>query len=81
MACKPERPDISKAVRVVTRYRHALKHLHPKVASNVVRYLKSTSHLGNMFQYGSGVDLEVSADTGYGSTATGRRSVSGGIGM
>ena len=75
------RPDISNAVRAVARYCHAPKHVHWKAALNIVRYLKSTSHFGITFQQGSGIDLEVFADADYASTATDRRSVSGGIGM
>ena len=60
---------------------HAPKHVHWKAALNIVRYLKSTSHFGITFQQGSGIDLEVFADADYASTATDRRSVSGGIVM
>lgn len=76
----------SKAVRAVARCCHAPKQVHWKAALNIVRYLKPTSHFGiTFFQQGMIVvfDLEVLADTDYGtkSTATDRRSISGGIVM
>ena len=48
---------------------------------HIVRYLKSTSQFGITFQRGSGLQLEVFADSDFASKTTDRRSVSGGIVM
>ena len=48
---------------------------------HIIRYLKSTSQFGITFQRGSGLQLEVFADSDFASKATDRRSISGGAVM
>lgn len=45
---------------------------------SISELLKDTSDFGTTFEQGNGVEVEVFADAGYVSKATGRRSVSGG---
>lgn len=75
------RPDISNAVRAVARYCSAPKALHWRTALGILAYVKGTSGYGVTFQRGTvnGLALQVFADADYGSKATDRRSVSGGL--
>ena len=75
------RPDISNAVRAVARYAYAPKSVHWGAALSILKYLRTTSDLGIIFQRGSGLVLEVFADADYASKATDRRSVSGRVVM
>ena len=74
------RPDISNAVRSVSRYCSTPKAIHWKAALGILAYINSTSDFGITYQRGTlaSISLEVFADADYASKATDRRSVSGG---
>ena len=76
----PTRPDISKAVRAVTRYCTTPRAIHWKAALGILEYINGTSEYGITFQRRtlSSISLEVFAYADYASKATDRRSVSGG---
>ena len=75
------RPDIANAVRAVARYCHVPTSVHWKAVLHIVRYLKSTSQLDITFQRGSGLQLEVFADSDFASKAKDRKCISGGAVM
>ena len=67
----------------MARYSHAPKLVHWKAALHVLLYVRFTSGYGITFQRGTaiGVGCEVYVDSDYGSRATDRKSVSGGVVM
>ena len=73
------RPDISNAVRSVTRYCSTPKAIHWKAALGILAHIKCTSDFGITCQRGTLVSifLKVFADADYPSKATDRSSVSG----
>ena len=78
------RPDISNAVRYVARYCTAPRAIHWKAAVGILEYTNRTnSEYGAIYQRGTlaSISLEVFVDADYASTATDRRSVSGGVTM
>ena len=75
------RPDISNAVRAVTRYCAALKLVHWKAALGILGCVIRTIFFGITFQRGTtgGMNLHVFADGDYASQGANRRSVSWGL--
>ena len=71
------RPDISNAVRSVTRYCSTPKAIRWKAALGILAYTNGTSDFGITHQRGT-LALEVFADADYASKATDRISVPGG---
>ena len=73
------RPDISNAVRAVTRYCASPRLVHWRAALGILGYVKRTNSFGITFQKGTsaGLNLQVFADADYASVAADRRSVSG----
>ena len=73
------RPDISNAVRALTRHSHKPKRSHWKAAQKILNYLLKTAHLTLKFKQDSSVDAGtlVYVDADFASKATDRRSVSG----
>ena len=74
------RPDISNAVRSVTRYCSTPKVIHRRVALGILVDINGTSGFGITYQreISLGISLEVFTDADCASKATDRRSVSGG---
>ena len=77
------RPDISNAVRSVSRYCSTPKAIRWKAALGILAYINGTSNFGITYQRATlaSISLEVFADADYASKATDRRSVSGGAVM
>ena len=73
------RPDISNAVRAVTRDSHEPKRSHRKAAQKILNYLLETAHLTLKFKQDSSVDVGtlVYVDADFASRAIDRRSVLG----
>ena len=71
------RPDISNAVRAVTRHSHNPTHRHWKAVLKIMAYLYGTRVMGLSFVRGSGLDLTAYNDADYADKSNNRRSVSG----
>ena len=71
------RPDITNAVRAVSRHSNSPAERHWKVVLQIIRYLLGTKDLSLAFEWGSGLEISVFADANYAEKADDRRSVSG----
>ena len=71
------RPDITNAVRAVSRNSNNPAERHWKTVLQIIRYLLGTKDLGLTFEWGSGLEISVFADANYAEKADDRRSVSG----
>ena len=71
------RPDITNAVRAVSRQSNSPAERHWKAVLQVVRYLLGTKDLSLTFEWGSGLEISVFADANYAKKADNRRPVSG----
>ena len=71
------RPDITNAVRVLSRHSNSPAERHCKAVLQIIRYLLGTEDLSLTFEWGSGLEISVLADANYAKKADGRRSVSG----
>ena len=71
------RPDITNAVRAVSRHSNSLAERHWKAVLQIIRYLLGTKDLSLAFEWGSGLETSVFADANYAEKADDRRSVSG----
>ena len=71
------RPDITNAVRAVSRHSNSPAEIHWKVVLQIIRYLLGTKDLSLTFEWGSGLEISVFADANYAQKADDRRSVSG----
>ena len=71
------RPDITNAVRAVSRHSNSPAERHWKAVLQIIRYLLGTKDLSLTFKWGSGLEISVFADANYAENADDRRSVSG----
>ena len=71
------RPDITNAVRAVSRHSNNPAERHWKAVLQIIRYLLGTKDLSITFKWGSGLDISVFEDANYAEKADDRRSVSG----
>ena len=71
------RPDISNAIRIVSRHSNSPAERHWKAVLLIIRYLLGTKGLSLTFEWGSGLDISVFTDANYADKADDRRSVSG----
>ena len=71
------RPDITNAVRAVSRHSNSPAERHWNVVLQIIRYLLGTKDLSLAFEWGSGLEISVFADANYAEKADDRRSVSG----
>ena len=71
------RPDISNAVRAVTRHSHNPTDRHWKSVLKIMAYLHGTRGMGLTFARGSGLNLTAYSDADYAEKSNERRSVSG----
>ena len=71
------RPDITNAVRAVSRHSNSPAERHWKAELQIIRYLLGTKDLSLTFEWGSGLEISVFADANYAEKADDRRSVSG----
>ena len=71
------RPDITNAVRAVSRHSNSSAERHWKAVLQIVRCLLGTKDLSLTFEWGSGLDISVFADANYAEKADDRRSMSG----
>ena len=71
------RPDITNAVRAVSRHSNSPAERHWKAVLQIIRYLSGTKDLSLTFERGSGLEISVFADANYAEKANDRRSVSG----
>ena len=71
------RPDITNAVRAVSRHSNSPAERHWKAVLQIIRYLLATKDLSLTFEWGSGLEISVFADANYAEKADDRRSVSG----
>ena len=71
------RPDITNAVRAVSRHSNSPAERHWKAVLQIIRYLLGTKDLSPTFEWGSGLEISVFADANYAEKADDRRSVSG----
>ena len=71
------RPDITNAVRAVSRHSNSPAERHWKAVLQIIRYLLGTKDLSLTFEWGSGLEISVFADANYAEKANDRRSVSG----
>ena len=71
------RPDITNAVRAVARYAHEPTERLCQAITKILSYLNGTKSLGIIYVRGSGLSLNVYADTDYANKENDRRSVSG----
>ena len=70
------RPDITNAVRAVSRHSNSLAERLRKAVLQIIRYLLGTKDLSLTFEWGSGLEISVFADADYAEKADDRRSVS-----
>ena len=71
------RPDITNAVRAVSRHSNSPAEKHWKAVLQIIRYLLGTKDLSLSFEWRSGLEISVFADANYVEKAEDRRSVSG----
>ena len=71
------RPDITNAVRAVSRQSNSPAERRWKAVLQIIRYLLGTKDLSLTFEWGSGLEISVFADANYTEKADYRRSVSG----
>ena len=71
------RPDITNAVRAVSRHSNSPAEKHWKAVLQMIRYLLGTKDLSLTFEWGSGLEISVFADANYAEKADDRRPVSG----
>ena len=71
------RPDITNAVRAVSRHSNSSAERYWKAVLQIIRYLLGTKDLSLTLEWGSGLDILVFADTNYAEKSDDRRSVSG----
>ena len=71
------RPDITNAVRAVSRHFNNPAERHWKAVLQMIRYLLGTKDLSLTFEWGSGLEISVFADANYAQKTDDRRSVSG----
>ena len=71
------RPDITNAVRAVSRHSNSPSGRHWEAVLQIIRYLLGTKDLSLTFEWGSGLEVSVFADANYTEKADDRRSVSG----
>ena len=71
------RPDITNAVRAVSRHSNSPAERHWKAVLQIIRYLLATKDLSLTFEWGSGLEISIFADANYAEKADDRRSVSG----
>ena len=71
------RPDITNAVRAVSRHSNSPAEKHWKAMLQIIRYLLGTKGLSLTFEWGSGLEISVFVDANYAEKADDRRSVSG----
>ena len=69
-------PDITNAVRAVSRHSNSPAERHWKAVLQIIRYLLGTKDLSLTFEWGSGLEISVFADANYVETADDRRSAS-----
>ena len=70
------RPDITNAVRAVSRHSSSPAERHWKAVPRIIRYLLGTKDLSLTFEWGSGLEISVFVDANYAEKADDRRSVS-----
>ena len=70
------RPDITNAVRAVSRHSNSSAERHWKAVLQIIRNLLGTKDLSLTSEWGSGLDISVFTDANYAEKADGRRSVS-----
>ena len=71
------KPDITNAVRAVSRHSNNPAETHWKAVLQIIRYLLGTKDLSLTFEWGSGLDISVFADANYAVKADDRRSLFG----
>ena len=71
------KPDITNAVRAVSRHSNNPAERHWKAVLQIIRCLLGTKDLSLTFEWGSGLEISVFADANYAEKADDRRSVSG----
>ena len=71
------RPDITNAVRAVSRHSNNPAERHWKAVLQIIRYLLGTKDLSLTFEWGSRLEISVFAGANYAEKADDRRSVSG----
>ena len=71
------RPDITNALRAVSRHSNSPAERHWKAVLQIIRYLLGTKDLSLPFEWGSGLEISVFADVNCAEKADDRRSVSG----
>ena len=71
------RPDITNAVRAVSRHSNSPAERHWRAVLQIIRCLLETKDLSLPFEWGSGLEISVFADANYAEKADDRRSVSG----
>ena len=71
------RPDITSAVRAISRHSNSPAERHWEAVLQIIRYLLETKDMSLTFEWGSGLEISVFADANYAEKADDRRSVSG----
>lgn len=71
------RPNISYAVKLLSRFMHAPKESHWKVAKRVLRYIRGTLDLGLEFTHSDNFHLMAYLDSDWASSIDDRKSTSG----
>ena len=71
------KPDITNAVRAVSRHSNNPAERHWKAVLQIIRYMLGTKDLSLTFEWGSGLEISVFADANCAEKADDRRSVSG----